>query len=243
MKTQSQIVMIALVTLFTMALSLAVALICISHLKRQDEPVPQTTSDTLPVPTDDSVTPSDTDSSTDEPNETEAPCSELRFSSNGDGTCAVSGIGDCTDSCVVIPTFSPSGDRVTAIAPLAFYGLEGITAVQIPVSVMEIGALALSNCPNLVYISVDSQNLFFCDADGILYSKDSSLLIVYPPMRSGSELLISAATDRIADMAFYNCAHLSRIRYAGSAEQWESIRIGRKNYSLTAASKEFLNQA
>lgn len=242
MKTQSQIVMISLVTLFTMALSLAVALICISHLKEQDAPSSELTSDTLPIPSDFSVIPSETDTSSEEPTETEPPRAQLRFSSNGDGTCAVSGIGNCTDSCVVIPTFSPDGDRVTSVAPLAFYGLESITAIQIPVSIMEIGALAFSACPNLVYISVDSQNIFFCDVDGVLYSEDTSLLIVYPAMRSGSEMAISATTARIADMAFYNCAYLTKIRYAGSAEQWESIRIGSKNYSLTAASKEFSNQ-
>ena len=37
----------------------------------------------------------------------------LKFTSNGDGTCSVSGIGTCTDTEIVIPPVSPMGDAVT----------------------------------------------------------------------------------------------------------------------------------
>lgn len=35
------------------------------------------------------------------------------FESNGDGTCTLTKIGDCTDSDIVIPEKSPAGDKVT----------------------------------------------------------------------------------------------------------------------------------
>ena len=40
-------------------------------------------------------------------------------------------------------------------------------------------------------------------------------------------------------MAFYGCTYLEEIRFSGSPAQWENIRIGTKNYSLTAASVAF----
>ena len=43
----------------------------------------------------------------------------LRFRSNGDGTCALAGIGSCTSSCILIPPTSPAGDTVTEILPYA----------------------------------------------------------------------------------------------------------------------------
>ena len=45
----------------------------------------------------------------------------LQFTSNGDGTCYVSGIGDCTLEEIIIPQVSPKGDRVTAIGDNAFF--------------------------------------------------------------------------------------------------------------------------
>lgn len=238
MRSQSQLAMIALATLFTMALALAVAFICISNL-REDSPAQETVppyESSLPTPTE-PILPVTTDPPEEE--ESDPSSDGLRFTSNGDGTCVLSGLGSCTDSCVVIPSFSPKGDRVTAIAPMAFYAASTVTALQIPSSVMEIGALAFAACPNLVYISVDDENAFYRDLDGVLYTEDETTLILYPAKRSGSSVTVSGATRRISDMAFYKCAYLTRICYGGSAEQWESIRIGSKNYSLTAAAKDF----
>ena len=53
----------------------------------------------------------------------------LKFTSNGDGTCYVSGIGTCTDTDVVIPTISPAGNSVTSIGDYAFYGCSKLTSI------------------------------------------------------------------------------------------------------------------
>ena len=169
----------------------------------------------------------------------EPPTNGLRFIPNGDGTCILSGLGDCTDACVVIPAYSPSGDLVTEIAALALYGCTTVTAVQIPSTVTKIGNLAFASCPNLAYVSVSEQNPYFCDIDGVLYSADEKTLLLYPAMRAGSTVEIRPATVRICDMAFYNCKYLNRIVFLGSAEEWECIAIGTQNYSLTAAAKDF----
>ena len=239
MKSQSQILMIALAISFAMALALTVALICISYIK---ETPPEYESDgwTLPIyPATESLALSTViEPTTDEP---PAPVlsNGLRFVSNGDGTCVLVGIGSCEDSCVVIPEFAPSGERVTDVAAMAFYGCGMVKAIQIPASVRYIGNLAFAACSELAYISVSPNNPDYCDVDGVLYTKGQRRLILYPPMRVGKVAVIDTFTAEIADMAFYGCAYLASIDYRGSAEQWESIRIGMKNYSLTAASKSF----
>ena len=63
----------------------------------------------------------------------------LSFASNGDGTCAVTGIGTCQDSRIRIPSHSPNGDRVVSIADRAFENANNLTGVTIPGSVDEIG--------------------------------------------------------------------------------------------------------
>ena len=77
----------------------------------------------------------------------------LKFVSNGDNTCYVSGIGSCTDSSLIIPPVSPSGDKVTSIATYAFYNCENITSVTIPDSVTSIGEYAFAYCVNIADIN------------------------------------------------------------------------------------------
>ena len=163
----------------------------------------------------------------------------LRFISNGDGTCVLAGIGSCSDACVVVPEYAPNGDRVTAVAAMALYQCTTVTMLQLPASVVDIGGLAFADCPNLVYISVSAGNPNYRDVDGVLYTADESTLILYPAKRTGSTVRIRAVTTKIEDMAFYSCVYLTRVSYGGTAEQWEEIRIGFKNYSLSAAAKSF----
>ena len=224
---QSQRLTLGLAIAITMLLSLVVALICSAAMRQSTAPNPS-----LP-----------TDSTTQSAPDATSSVGALRFVSMGNGDCVVAGIGSCTDPCVVIPAYAPSGERVVEIVAMAFYGCEGITSVQIPATVQKIGNLAFAACKNLGYISVAPENPFYRDLDGVLYTADEATLILYPPCRVGNTVKIYASTTTIADMAFFDCANLSHISYAGSAEDWERIQIGIRNHSLTAASKSFAGNA
>ena len=80
------------------------------------------------------------------PDPVQPPSEGLAFTSNGDGTCYISGIGSCTDSNIVIPVVSPDGDRVTGIGDQAFRGSSSLTSVVIPDSVTSIGNDAFYGC-------------------------------------------------------------------------------------------------
>ena len=240
--TQTLLMILAIV--FAVALALTIAMISLSYTRVESEDTrdreeyttyraPEITA-TVPILLE-STTPEEITT----PIEETTQSNTLTFASAGDGTCTLVGVGSCTDSCVVIPSYSPAGERVTAIAARALYGLKQINAIQIPPTVEHIGALAFANCPNLVYISVSDENEDYCDIDGILYTSDGRELLLYPPMRAGTSVTISLVTTEIAEMAFYNCAYLTHIYYTGSPEMWERIAIGSKNYSLIAASKSF----
>lgn len=81
---------------------------------------------------------------------------ELAFVSNGDGTCLVSGIGNCTDTAVVIPSRSPAGDKVSKIGDYAFLHNASITSVVIPDSVTMIGNASFSYCTGLTSITISN---------------------------------------------------------------------------------------
>lgn len=181
-------------------------------------------------------TEAETESESEVETESKEPAPTLEYSSFGNGTCTVQGIGSCTDVCVVIPERSPSGDIVTAISEKAFFENVNIKAVQIPSTVTEIGNLALGGCTSLVYVSVDERNRAFCDVDGILFTLDKTELIAYPASNGASKLDISSNVEKIHDMAFYGCDKLELINYAGTLADWGKIKIGNSNYGLYTAS-------
>lgn len=96
----------------------------------------------------------------------------LAFSSNGDGTCTVTGIGTCTEKSFAIPSTSPSGDTVvtigsnafkdnlslmhvefpptlTKIDTYAFYGCKALRGIVLPAGIKTIGTYAFDSCVGL----------------------------------------------------------------------------------------------
>ena len=222
---KQNIASLALAILFAMAFSLTVALAFISSARASV------------IDTTESTQTESTQATTEKPAPT--PALLLEFTSNGNGTCTLSSVGYCTDASISIPAYSPEGDRVTSIAPRAFYGCPTVTAVYIPETVAFIGNLAFADCKSLSFISVSPQNLAYRAVDGVLYSADLSVLILYPPKRTGISYLLHRETTAIREMAFYDCTYLQEIRYTGSAAQWEQISVGSKNYALLGLSKQF----
>ncbi len=78
----------------------------------------------------------------------------LLYSKNADGiTCTVTGLGDCTDTELVIGQFI-DGYKVTAIGSSAFLNCSGLTSVEIPNNVTSIGDGAFRGCKNLVEMTL-----------------------------------------------------------------------------------------
>ena len=156
----------------------------------------------------------------------------LSYTSNGNGTCTLIGLGTCSDVCLVIPAQNEAGERVTAVATKALYGNTTVTAVFLPASVTSIGAMAFSAMPSLAYFSVDTQNPSYRAENGVLYTKDRSTLLSYPAAKSASLLTLPASVRTISEMAFYGCANLRGIAYEGSPSEWQQITIASGNNSL-----------
>ena len=78
----------------------------------------------------------------------------LEFTSNGDGTCYVSGIGTCTDTDIKIPPISPTGDEVISIGSNAFANCPSLVSIEIPDSVTSIGGYAFQECSNLASVTI-----------------------------------------------------------------------------------------
>ncbi len=78
----------------------------------------------------------------------------LSFVSKGNGTCYVNGIGSCTDTSIVLPRYSPDGDRVIGIANYAFANCSTVTEVLLCKEIESIGDYAFRNCVALSAIEI-----------------------------------------------------------------------------------------
>ena len=134
---------LVIVGLFCFALGLSLVLL-ISFALREDAPPATNTPDVTTAVTTAATTTAPITPET--PSDVATPVSQgLVFTSNGDGTCSVSGIGTCTDVEILIPESSPVGETVTGIAAGAFDGCAMISSVRIPATVADIDAGAF--CP------------------------------------------------------------------------------------------------
>ncbi|MBQ5995026.1 MAG: leucine-rich repeat domain-containing protein, partial [Clostridia bacterium] len=71
-------------------------------------------------------------------------------------------------------------DSVTSIGYVAFCYCTSLTSVTIGNSVISIGDFAFDGCTSLKSFNVDSNNQKYFSANGVLFNKDKSELILYP---------------------------------------------------------------
>lgn len=99
--------------------------------------------------------------------------------------------------------------KVTSISTSAFSGCNSLTSLTIPASVTAISAWALSDLPALTAITVAGDNKTYSSADGVLFNKAQTELILYPAAKSGTSYTIPSGVTTIADGAFCNASFTS----------------------------------
>lgn len=96
------------------------------------------------------------------------------------------------------------GENISAIKYNAFKDCSGLTQITIPADVNEIGFNVFLNCSNLTAFNVDPLNATYSTEDGILFNKDKTRILAYPPVRTGSYTLLNSVTY-IGNAAFRSC--------------------------------------
>ena len=72
-------------------------------------------------------------------------------------------------------------DSVTSIGKWAFANCDSLTEITIPDSVTSLAGTAFLGCASLNHINVSPNNPSYCSIDGVLYSKDGTKLLRFPP--------------------------------------------------------------
>lgn len=142
---------------------------------------------------------------------------------------------------------------LTSIGNTAFYNCSSLSSITLPETLKEFGEFAfekctslkrfdipsqiteispemLGTCTSLEYIGVSENNTLYSSRDGILFSKDGSTIIKYPPALTG-EYTIPDNVTTVESYAFYNC-QLSKINIPENVTQLGSHAF--RGCSITA---------
>jgi len=123
---------------------------------------------------------------------------------------SVSNIGDYTFyNCTHITNLT-IGTNVSGIGNYAFSGCSRLPRFAIPASVSSIGVSPFLACTNLASITVDPQNPYYSDLNGVLFDEYQTTLVTYPAGIAGAYSIPDSVTN-IAEDAFADCSQLTGI--------------------------------
>ena len=179
-------------------------------------------------------TSAETDGNVDVDPTPQTPLPTLTYTSNGNGTCYVSGIGTYNVSFLQIPVTAPNGDKVIGIGTRAFAGCTSLQYVFLPAQITSIGEYAFDGCNALQEFAVEEGNACFITDGGVLYNRDKTAIVCYPPAKTDTSFTIREDVTQIYAGAFHSIPNLKSVNYTGTVSQWAAILIGHDNTALTA---------
>jgi hypothetical protein len=100
-----------------------------------------------------------------------------------------------------------SGDDYGIDSP---FRCDGLTSVIIPDSVEDICWAPFGGCSSLTEINVSIGNSSFSSQDGVLFNKDKTTILAYPPGKLGGYSIPDGVTY-LGDYAFSNCTGLTNV--------------------------------
>ena len=124
------------------------------------------------------------------------------------------------------------------------------------------GVLFIEKRPTLERVTVAEENTAFMSEDGVLYNKDQTSLLFYPPLKEGESFTVPAAVRELGDgafsgaryltavtlpssltsigsNAFSGCDQLKKLVFGGTEDQWNALTEGVELGLPAAATVEF----
>jgi hypothetical protein len=148
----------------------------------------------------------------------------LQYRSTSGGLMVTHCFNKSGESIIDIPA-EINGKAVVEVADFGVVNADQATTIKISKNIKKIGNWAFTNNQNLKEFTVDKENQWFADVDGVLYSKDMKTILFYPPAKGvkGVEkeqisFAISDGVETIRSKAFYKCIKLNKIIFPSSVK-------------------------
>ena len=126
---------------------------------------------------------------------------DLKYTSQGDGTCYVEARGACLDRDFIFPTENPdTGETVLRIAIQSFFEDPNVTSIFIPHTVERIGTSAFQKCISLSSVTFE-ENSIFSEIGELAFGGCTAL----------TDITLPATVTKIGYQAFNNCTSLNSI--------------------------------
>ena len=102
-------------------------------------------------------------------------------------------------------------DSLTFIGDKVFYSLTYLKELTIPKNVNKIGSFIFDESNNIEKIKVDKENKEFSSYKDVLFNKNKTSLISYPPGREDNSFEWPSSLERFEDYSFYQVKYLKKL--------------------------------
>lgn len=117
-------------------------------------------------------------------------------------------------------------DSVTFLGDRAFSSCENLKSVIIGKGLTDIDSSVFAYCNLLESITVSPDNPNYTSVDGVLYSKDMTILCKYPSAKTDKSFKVPDTVKTISDKAFENATFLESIDFSNVSDLGESTFYG-----------------
>ncbi len=131
-------------------------------------------------------------------------------------------------------------ESLTTFAPYALYNCSALTSIHFPDNAV-ISTQAITYCSTLQQLTVNHSNPNYQSIDGVLFSKDGSLLHLFPNGRSGSYTVPDSVTT-IGTYAFCRAGALTEVKFPSGLTTIDDYAFSYCSSLKTAAFPEGLRR-
>lgn len=107
-------------------------------------------------------------------------------------------------------------EGLTALGSYDFMGCIALESFHIPATLLSIGEAPFLGCSGLAELTVDEDHPNYTMKDGVLFSKDETILYYYPPHRTDAAYAVPEGVVDIYDGAFFQCTALEAVYLPGT---------------------------